>query len=278
MRTRLAFISVLLIGVLGPFQAASPAAAAAKDKVKSRLVRVLERSRTMTNVRFDDTPGRRALLYTWIVGNSGEKADQGGGISLVTVSSVRIIFRNGWYGLALASYNSTEPGLVDWWWSSHVSKSDVEEAANALRLLAVEAQRESDALDAAEFEAFRSRAKAWRELQAKPEIPEAVRGRSLIAENAIKEKDFAKASEQYEAALKEYPTWPQGQFNLAYISGETKAYRTAMLHMKCYLELVPDAPDAQAARDKMIIWQDKIRTNLENEIAESSGGSSRAKR
>lgn len=39
-----------------------------------------------------------------------------------------------------------------------------------------------------------------------------------------------------------------------------------------YLELAPDAPDAPAARDTMIIWQDKIKTNLQNEIAESSAG------
>jgi hypothetical protein len=28
--------------------------------------------------------------------------------------------------------------------------------------------------------------------------------------------------------------------------------------MQDYLELVPDAPDAQAARDKIIIWKDKV--------------------
>jgi hypothetical protein len=43
--------------------------------------------------------------------------------------------------------------------------------------------------------------------------------------------------------------------------------------MKSYLELTPDAPDAAAARDKIVIWQDKIRSNLENEIAESSAAS-----
>ena len=28
--------------------------------------------------------------------------------------------------------------------------------------------------------------------------------------------------------------------------------------MRAYLELVPDAPDAQGARDQLIIWQDKL--------------------
>jgi len=29
--------------------------------------------------------------------------------------------------------------------------------------------------------------------------------------------------------------------------------------MKRYLELVPDAPDAQAARDQMMIWQSRMK-------------------
>lgn len=279
MRTRLALIAIAVIGVVGPPVPASSAAAAAKDKARSKLVRVLERTGIITDIQFDDTPGNRMLRYRMLVGSEGQKADQLDVISLVTLTSVRPVFKNGSYGLQVVFYNSTrsEPDPF-WWLSSRVSKSDVEEAANALRLIGIEAQREADELDAAEFERFRPQARGWREAPAKPEIPETVRRRNVIAENAIKEKDFAKASQEYQAALKEFPCWPQGQFNLAYISGETKAYRTALLHMKSYLELTPDAPDAQAARDKMIIWQDKIRSNLENEMAESSAGSGSRKR
>jgi len=42
----------------------------------------------------------------------------------------------------------------------------------------------------------------------------------------------------------------------------------ATLHMKEYLELTPDSPDAQAARDSMIIWRDKLKTVL----ADSANG------
>jgi hypothetical protein len=38
-----------------------------------------------------------------------------------------------------------------------------------------------------------------------------------------------------------------------------KDYGNAVLHMQRYLELVPDAPDAQAARDQIVIWQSKIK-------------------
>jgi hypothetical protein len=66
-----------------------------------------------------------------------------------------------------------------------------------------------------------------------------------------------KAFLEYNLALQKFPTWPEGQFNLALIGGELKRYRGAVFHMKEYLALVPEAPDAQAARDKMILWQDK---------------------
>jgi hypothetical protein len=33
----------------------------------------------------------------------------------------------------------------------------------------------------------------------------------------------------------------------------------AVLHMKRYLELSPDAEDAKACRNKMYIWQEKIK-------------------
>jgi predicted TPR repeat methyltransferase len=55
-----------------------------------------------------------------------------------------------------------------------------------------------------------------------------------------------------------FPTWPEGQFNLAFLCGETGDYGCAVEHMQDYLELVPDAPDAQAAKDKLIIWKDKL--------------------
>jgi hypothetical protein len=67
------------------------------------------------------------------------------------------------------------------------------------------------------------------------------------------------------AALDIFPTWPEGQFNLATLAGEKKYYELAVLHMKEYLELVPDSPDAQAAKDSIIIWRDKLSTLMAQE-------------
>ena len=106
---------------------------------------------------------------------------------------------------------------------------------------------------------FTQRAAAWRALATKPPIPEEVRVQRLLAENAIKENNPGEALNHYENGIELYPTWPEGNFNAALISGDLGYYDTAMEHMQAYLELVPEAADAQAARDKILIWQDKTK-------------------
>jgi tetratricopeptide (TPR) repeat protein len=112
--------------------------------------------------------------------------------------------------------------------------------------------------DPAAAQRFEAQAVAWRDLAAKPGMPEEARTHKVLAENAVQEKNFDKAADEYEAALQIFSTWPEGQFNLAVICGETGDYNCAIEHMQNYLELVPDAPDAQPAKDKIIIWKDKI--------------------
>jgi regulator of sirC expression with transglutaminase-like and TPR domain len=47
--------------------------------------------------------------------------------------------------------------------------------------------------------------------------------------------------------------WPEGHFNATLLYAELKNYDDAIRHMRAYLELVPEAPDAQAARDQMVM-------------------------
>jgi hypothetical protein len=109
------------------------------------------------------------------------------------------------------------------------------------------------------FAVFQEEARAWRALPVKPAIPEGVRRFQLLAEDAIKNKNFDEAVDFYEQGLNVSPLWPEGQFNAALLYGEMEIYGQAVIHMKRYLELRPDAPDAQAARDQVVIWQAKVR-------------------
>jgi hypothetical protein len=112
---------------------------------------------------------------------------------------------------------------------------------------------------AKEFAKFSVLAKAWREMAVKPPLPEDVQRSRIMAEDAFNNKDFGKAAEYYEKGLEVEPLWPQGQFNAAILRGELQDYLMAAFHMKCYLELVPDAPNAKAAREKIYLWEGKAK-------------------
>ncbi|HUQ49078.1 MAG TPA: tetratricopeptide repeat protein [Terriglobales bacterium] len=108
---------------------------------------------------------------------------------------------------------------------------------------------------------FASAAKSWRENPHKPALPDAADRERILAENAIREKDLNRAIAHYEAGLQLFPMWPEAWFNTALIYGELQDYGSAANSMRNYLELVPGAPDAAAAREKLIIWEDKARGN-----------------
>ncbi len=108
------------------------------------------------------------------------------------------------------------------------------------------------------FTAFQQRAAAWRALPARPALSEAVRKQQLLAEDAVNQKQFEAAAAAYDATTEIDPTWPEGHFNAAALYGELKDYDDAIWHMRCYLELMPNAPDAQTARDQMLLWEAKL--------------------
>lgn len=101
----------------------------------------------------------------------------------------------------------------------------------------------------------------YRTADPKPEISEDVRRFKVIAEAAVKAHRFGDAANAYEDGLGLAPWWPQGQFNAALLLGELHYYDEAITHMKRYLKLVPDAPDARAAQDKVYEWEGAKETN-----------------
>jgi hypothetical protein len=50
----------------------------------------------------------------------------------------------------------------------------------------------------------------------------------------------------------------------ALLEGELQWYGMAVFHMKCYLELEPDAKNAKAAREKMYLWEGKAKEEKQN--------------
>ena len=122
---------------------------------------------------------------------------------------------------------------------------------NSLRKLAMTPQAES--------QEFHEKASAWRALTNKPPLPDNVRVQRLMAEDAVKNNQPGEALNYFESGLALYPTWPQGCFNAALIAAELGYLSDAIEYMQQYLELVPDAKDAQSARDQIAIWQYKTK-------------------
>lgn len=125
---------------------------------------------------------------------------------------------------------------------------------------------------------FPQSAVAWRALSSKPPIPEEVRAQRLLAEAAFKEGKLGKALYHYESGVELYPVWAEGRFNAALISAELKFYNDAVEHMRAYLELAPDSPDAQSARDQIVIWQDKAQEPAASSAGETEQSTSGRKR
>ena len=104
---------------------------------------------------------------------------------------------------------------------------------------------------------FMNAAQDYRNATVRPTLPEEARKFKVQAEGAVRDKKFEDAAELYGKALNIAPWWPEGHFNRAIVLGESRFYLGAVREMKRYLALVPNAPDARAAQDKIYEWERK---------------------
>lgn len=111
-------------------------------------------------------------------------------------------------------------------------------------------------------QAFEQKVAVWRANGSKVDPPEEAQRHFAIAQAAFQDKNFHHQAEELSSALEVYPTWSAEQYDLAVILGELNRYSEAAEHMQMYLELTPDAPDAEKAKQQIWIWQDKIAQSL----------------
>jgi len=79
----------------------------------------------------------------------------------------------------------------------------------------------------------------------------------IVQANALTEqKLYSDAIEQYYNALKINPiSYPAMYYNMALLHAQLEHFGIAILNMKKYLLLAPDASDARTAQDKIYEWQ-----------------------
>jgi len=108
-----------------------------------------------------------------------------------------------------------------------------------------------------DLDTFAQETAAWRAMATKPAISDEVTKRQLLAEDAIQERDLGAAVAYYKAGVAIDPTWAKGWYNAALISAESKNFSDAAFDMKHYLILLPDAPDAAAVKERLLLWEAK---------------------
>jgi tetratricopeptide (TPR) repeat protein len=107
---------------------------------------------------------------------------------------------------------------------------------------------------------FEQKAAEYRALKNKPPMSEEMR-RLVVQANAMsQQKNYAGAIEEYSKAIELDPTsYPAAYFNLALLLAQDKKPVSAIYYMKHYLMLVPEAPDARGAQDKIYEWEFMLR-------------------
>jgi tetratricopeptide (TPR) repeat protein len=98
--------------------------------------------------------------------------------------------------------------------------------------------------------------KDFNSLAVKPAVTEEQR-KYIVQANAMNaKKDFSTATQLFNKVIATDPTaYPAAYFNLALISAQTGNYLYAIVNMKKYLLLVPEAEDARDAQDKIYEWE-----------------------
>lgn len=111
-------------------------------------------------------------------------------------------------------------------------------------------QRDKDAA------AFLEQAAKYRNATVKPALSEDQRRLIVQAEALRQRKDYAGAASLFRQLVRTSPTaYPVAYFNLALLYEQQEHYRQAIVPMRKYLLLAPDAKDARAAQDKIYEWE-----------------------
>jgi len=153
------------------------------------------------------------------------------------------------------AYLILRPDEVIWTGLGKPGNQTAQTLANSLLVLKRAASSAGNQQMDANFEKV---AQEYQSAATKPKLSEESHRFKVQAEAAVRDKKFDDAADLYEQALEIAPWWPEGHFNRSLVLSETQDYETAIFEMKRYLVLVPNAPDARAAQDKIYEWEGKV--------------------
>jgi len=218
----------------------------------------VEKTPLVRHMQFEVKPGEvRYITYTDPSDNAQELVQ----LALLLPNSIAVSYSPGgpleYPGWKLV-YTDYQEMKQYFWLSSSWSQGDAQAAADALRVLVLDARQGVEERNATAFEKFRQTCQGWSALTDKPAMPDEARQHQATAESDYARGDLDDAGDEYHAALKLYPCWSEGYYKRANILGATGWYPGAIDNMNSYLFLVPDAPDALALRNQIAVWRSKM--------------------
>jgi hypothetical protein len=262
MRTLAIYALLLLVSGCASeptLSAADPAASPQVTQARAALTEQLTRSPFVKDVVFVVDAGQpRVIDYT------DPRSDNGQSVILVTLlpASITVDYSpspNAYTEAAWKiSYTGYQDGHTYYWLWSGWSQADAQQIADALRVLVLDARRDVDQSFATRYQDFLQTCQPWLGSKTPAPLPEEARQHQVLAEDAASRDDLDKAMDEYAAAFKIAPCWAQGRYQDAMIEGQTQWYLVAVDDMKKYLQLVPDAPNAQALRDQILVWNGRM--------------------
>lgn len=106
---------------------------------------------------------------------------------------------------------------------------------------------------------FKPLAEKYRVLKVKPPMTEEQRKYVVQANFNAQRKNYEEAIDLYKRVITIDPTcYPTAYNNLALLFAQKQNFQSAILYMKEYLLLEPDAKDARAAQDKIYEWEFEV--------------------
>jgi len=144
-----------------------------------------------------------------------------------------------------------DPGAYFFKWSDTSAHSNARDFAMAWYVLA----HAREVVDPAQEAAFERVAQSYRTASVKPLLPEEAVRYKVKAEAAVRQKRFDDAVDLYGQALSIALWWPQGHYNRGLILGEIGDHEEAVVELKRYLKLEPDAANARAVQLKIYEWE-----------------------
>jgi len=104
---------------------------------------------------------------------------------------------------------------------------------------------------------FQEAARAYLAAAVKPPLPETARRFAVQAQGAVRDNDFTAAADYFKQSLDAAPWWPEGHYQRAILLSGVDDFGGAIVEMKRYLTLAPNAANARAAQDKIYDWERK---------------------